>query len=44
VSSTGAARPGFRLFSRGTWDVRVMRVATAQRAAGYSTARSVLVR
>jgi len=44
VSSTGAARPGFRLFSRGTWDVRVMRVATVQRAAGYSTARPVLVR
>lgn len=44
VSSTGAARPGFRLKTRGTWEVRVMRVATTQRAAGYSTSRRVAVR
>lgn len=43
VSTTGWAKPAFRLVSRGTWEVRVVRLATTQRAAGYSTARRVLV-
>lgn len=44
VSSTGAARVGFRLNTRGTWQVRVVRVATTLRASGYSTVRRVAVR
>ena len=44
VSSTGAARAGFRLYTRGTWEVRVMRVATTLRATGYSTVRRIAVR
>ena len=35
VSSNGAARAGFRLYARGTWQVRVVRVATTLRATGY---------
>ena len=44
VSSTGAARAGFRLYTRGTWEVRVVRVATTLRATGSSTVRRVAVR
>ena len=44
VSSNGAARAGFRLYARGTWQVRVVRVATTLRATGYSTVRRVRVR
>jgi hypothetical protein len=44
VSSTGAARAGFRLYTRGTWQVRVVRVATMLRTSGYSTVRRVAVR
>ena len=43
MSSTGAARPGFRLYTRGTWEVRVMRVGTTLRASGYSSVRRVSV-
>ncbi|HEY8651629.1 MAG TPA: hypothetical protein VIL87_00845 [Dermatophilaceae bacterium] len=44
VSSIGAARAGFRLYARRTWEVRVVRVATTLRATGYSTVRRVAVR
>ena len=37
------ARPAFRLSTRGPWDVRVVRLATPYRVAGYSTARRVTV-
>lgn len=43
VSSTGYAKPAVRLYTRGTWEVRVVRAATALRATGYSTARRVTV-
>ena len=44
MSSTGAARPGFRLYTRGTWEVRVMRVGTTLRAVGYTSVLRVSVR
>jgi hypothetical protein len=44
VSSTGYAKATARLYTRGTWEVRVLRVATTQRANGYSTIRRVSVR
>lgn len=43
VSSTGYAKPAMRLYTRGTWEVRVVRVATTLRASGYSTVRRVTV-
>lgn len=43
VPSSGSVRASFRLYSRGAWDVRVVRVATPLRAAGYSTTRRVTV-
>jgi hypothetical protein len=44
VSSTGYTKPTARLYTRGTWEVRVLRVATTQRANGYSPIRRVSVR
>lgn len=44
VSSTGYAKPAMRLYTRGTWEVRVFRVATTLRTTGYSTVRYVSVR
>ncbi|MGV8910240.1 MAG: hypothetical protein ACOH1Y_14760 [Propionicimonas sp.] len=44
MSSTGVARPGFRLYARGTWEVRVMRVGTTLRANGYSSVRRLSVK
>ena len=44
VSSTGYAKPTARLYTRGAWEVRVLRVATTQRATGYSPIRRVSVR
>ena len=43
VSTTGTARGGFRLYTRGSWQVRVLRVGTTLRATGYSAARTVTV-
>ena len=43
ASTSGFAKVGFRLYSRGTWEVRVVRVGTATHAAGYSTTRRITV-
>lgn len=44
VTSTGYVRPSARLYTRGTWEVRVQRVATTRQAAGYSTVKRLSVR
>lgn len=44
VSSTGYAKPGLRLYTRGTWEVRVVRVGTTLRSTGYSTVKRISVR
>lgn len=44
VSSSGYAQPATRLYTRGTWEVRVVRVATTARATGYSTLRRMSIR
>jgi hypothetical protein len=43
VSTSSYAKVGFRLCSRGTWEVRVARLATSGHAVGYSTTRRVTV-
>ena len=39
VATNGYARAGFRLYSRGTWEVRVVRLATTGHTTGYSSTR-----
>lgn len=43
VSTSSYAKIGFRLYSRGTWEVRVVRLATTGHAAGYSSTRRITV-
>jgi hypothetical protein len=44
VSSSGYVKAGFRLWSRATWEVRVVRLGTATHATAYSTVRRITVR
>ncbi|MBD3783130.1 MAG: hypothetical protein IE926_09280 [Micrococcales bacterium] len=43
VASSGAARAPARIGTRGTWEIRVLRVGTVGQAVGYSTVRRVKV-
>ena len=43
VASTGYATGSFRISRPGTWQVRVVRLATTQHATGYSTTKNVAV-
>jgi hypothetical protein len=43
VSTSSYAKAGFRLYSRGTWEVRVVRPATTGHGAGYSSTRRITV-
>ncbi|MGO4598742.1 hypothetical protein [Terrabacter sp. 2RAF25] len=43
VASSGYAKAAGRLWSKGTWEVRIQRVASATQAAGYSPVRRVTI-
>jgi len=43
VSTSTYAKAGFRLYSRGTWEVRVVRLATTGHSTGYSSTRRITV-
>lgn len=43
VGTSGYAKAGFRLYSRGTWEVRVVRTATTGHSTGYSSTRRITV-
>jgi hypothetical protein len=43
VGTSGYARATARLYSRGTWEVRIQRVGTTTQATGYSSTRRIKV-
>jgi hypothetical protein len=43
VATSGYAKASGRLYSRGTWEIRIQRVGTTTQAAGYSSIRRVKV-
>ena len=43
IGTSGYAKASARLYSRGTWEVRIQRVGTATQATGYSTTRRITI-
>jgi len=43
IGSSGYAKATARLWSRGTWEVRIQRIGTTTQATGYSTVRRTTV-